>query len=422
MSVREYQFGSTGEDVKRIQRALNEKSGSSLEIDGKYGVLTQAAVIKFQESREDLRVDGIVGAFTWDALGLNELTPPGPDLFSSAIEPPTATPTDERNKPIQERRTRQKQKEQAQNKAVEAVTVDTDTELPKDQQPSGQDKLNQLTVKKAINFVGANLGVIDQVLASLGLPNSKDLRELEAQGEQAIKAFVEARACANPDLLKEAVRIRNLLNQELGKLGSYYNLTNESINQLSDFLSGQINSSKLLKALRGITSQASKFVPSPPGIPGIVTSTLSDVSAVVDLIIFTALGQPKLAKAKAKVDNGLMFLSISAQVLKILLGPLRILDQILVKCGQTIDPIPDSIIELEQLNQTENFAGSSNYKGFTLEIREEPFSSTVTRRKAVAINSQGIVLVETPLSFTTLDQVLLDQVKFVIDSQNLKPF
>ena len=61
----------------------------------------------------------------------------------------------------QERRNRQKQKEQAQNKAVEAVAINTNTELPKDQQPSGQDKLNQLTVKKAVNFVGANLGVID---------------------------------------------------------------------------------------------------------------------------------------------------------------------------------------------------------------------------------------------------------------------
>ena len=329
----------------------------------------------------------------------------------------------------QERRTRQKQKEQAQNKSVEAVTVSTDTELPKDQQPSGQDKLNQLTVKKAINFVGANLGVIDQVLASLGLPNSKDLRELEAQGQESVNNFVQEQACANIDTLKEAVRVRNLLNQELGKLGSFYNLTNESINRLSIFLSGQISASKFLKGLRATTSAAMKTpllsVSLPAGIPNplpFLASSVSDISAVVDLIIFSAFGEPRLTKAKATVDNGLMFLSISAQALKTLLGPLRILDQILVKCGQTIDPIPDSIVQLEQLNQTEDFAGSSNYKGFTLEIREEPFSNTVTRRKAVAINSQGVILVETPLSFTTLDQVLLDQVKFVIDSQNLKPF
>ena len=329
----------------------------------------------------------------------------------------------------QERRKRQKQKEQAQNRSIEAVTVNTDTELPKDQQPSGQDKLNQLTVKKAINFVGANLGVIDQILVSLGLPNSKDLRELEAQGQESVNNFIQEQACANVDILKEAVRVRNLLNQELGKLGSFYNLTNESINRLSVFLSGQISTSKFLKGLRSTTSAAMKTpllsVSLPAGIPNPIpylASSLSDISAVTDLIIFSALGEPRLTKAKATVDNGLMFISISAQTLKALLGPLRILDQILVKCGQTVDPIPDSIVRLEQLNQTEDFTGSLNYKGFTLEIREEPFSSTVTRRKAVAINSQGVVLVETPLSFTTLDQVLLDQVKFIIDSQNLKPF
>ena len=323
----------------------------------------------------------------------------------------------------QERRKRQKQKEQTQNKAVEAVTVDTGTELPKGQQPSGQDKLNQLTVKKAIDFVGANLGVVDQVLASLGLPSSEDLRDLQAEGEEAVRKFIEELACADPELLKRAVEIRNKINEVLTVLGTFYSLTDRALSQLSDFVSGQINSSKLLKNLRGITSQASKVIPSPPGVPGVITSTLSDVSAVVDTLIFSALGEPKIQKRKTQVDIGLMFIAMSAQILKKILEPLNILDQILVKCGQTITPVSDDIIKLGQTyNEQAIIQGASNYKGFTLEIREEPFSSTVTRRKAVAINSQGVVLVETPLSFTTLDQVLLDQVKFIIDSQNLKPF
>ena len=428
MSIREYQFGSTGEDVKRIQRALNAKLGSSLEIDGKYGILTQAAVIKFQQSREDLKVDGIVGAFTWNALGLNELTPPSPTFDS--VEPPTIPPpVKESPEQIQQRRLRQRQKDQTQQKSVDIASLDTSNiELPKDVQPSGQDKLNQLTVQKAINFVGANLGVIDEVLKSLGLPNSQNLKQLQAQGEEAVEAFIQGQSCANKETLQEAVRIRNEVNEQLGRLGQSYNLTNRALNRLSDFVAGQVNTTQFLKSLRAITSVAMKTpylsVALPPGVPNPIpylASSLNDISAVVDIIIFSALGEPKLKKAKATVDNGLMFISMSSQVLKRVLEPLSILDRTLVKCGQTITPIPDSIVELQQVNQTTELSDNSNYKGFTLEIIEEPFSSTVTRRKAVAKNTQGIILVETPLSFTTLEQILLDQVKFIIDSQNLKP-
>ena len=423
MSIQEYQFGSTGEDVKRIQRALNEKSGSSLKIDGKYGVLTQAAVIKFQESREDLRVDGIVGAFTWNALGLNELAPP--DLTFDSVEPPTVPPpvieTPEQTK---QRRSKQREEERAYTLNVNSKDpreFNFDIDLPKDQQQSGQEKLNQLVLKKAINFVSANLGVLNNILRSLDLPNVQDLRELQSRGEETVQAFIEEQSCANQETLKEAVRVRNAVNQQLTQLGVYYNLTNTSINRLSDFLSGQISASKLLKTLRGVTSQASKIIPSPPGVPGIVTSTLSDVSAIVDLIVFSTLGEPKLVELKAVVDNGLMYIALSSQALKRLLEPLNILDRLLEKCGETVTPVSNDIKNLNQVYNPVAALGESDYQGFTLEIIEEPFSSTVTRRKAVAKNDQGIILVETPLSFTTLDQVLLDQVKFIIDSQNLKP-
>ena len=320
----------------------------------------------------------------------------------------------------QERRTRQKQKEQAQNKAVEAVTITTDTELPKDQQPSGQDKLNQLTLKKAINFVAVNIAVIDQVLKTLGLPSSQDLEALQSQGEQAVSNFIEEQVCPGLDILTEALQTRNEINEQLDRLGTSYMLTTQAIDRLSNYITGQIDSITLIKDIRAAANAAASLVPSPPGVPGPVVSLLNSSKDIIDLLLFTALGQPKLARVKATVDNGLMFLSMSSQALQRLLTPLKVLDLLLTKCGQTVEPLPKSIQDLERLNQPSQQAPS--YKGFILDIEEVPFSNTVTRRRAVAKNSQGIILVETPLSFTTLDQVLLDQVKFIIDSQNLKPF
>lgn len=59
--------GSTGEDVRRLQRALTAALGSTVDADGIFGPATHAAVESYQTSRS-LGVDGIVGPRTWGAL------------------------------------------------------------------------------------------------------------------------------------------------------------------------------------------------------------------------------------------------------------------------------------------------------------------------------------------------------------------
>ena len=61
------QEGSKGDAVKDLQKALNSKDDAKLAVDGIFGPLTKAAVVKFQEKHK-LEVDGIVGPQTWGAL------------------------------------------------------------------------------------------------------------------------------------------------------------------------------------------------------------------------------------------------------------------------------------------------------------------------------------------------------------------
>lgn len=61
--------GATGEQVKTLQRLLNALGYSvgSAGVDGSFGSATDAAVRKFQKAN-GLTVDGVVGAYTWNAL------------------------------------------------------------------------------------------------------------------------------------------------------------------------------------------------------------------------------------------------------------------------------------------------------------------------------------------------------------------
>ena len=61
-----YSYGSKGDEVKKLQNALN-RAGYNLSEDGIYGEKTQAAVKQYQQAN-GLNVDGIVGSQTWGKL------------------------------------------------------------------------------------------------------------------------------------------------------------------------------------------------------------------------------------------------------------------------------------------------------------------------------------------------------------------
>ena len=61
--------GSAGEEVRRVQRALNAAGGTAqLPVGGVFNTATQAALKAYQH-RVGLTTDGIAGASTWKALG-----------------------------------------------------------------------------------------------------------------------------------------------------------------------------------------------------------------------------------------------------------------------------------------------------------------------------------------------------------------
>ncbi len=62
--------GEKGEDVRKLQEALN-KNGAKLETDGNFGPATKAAVETYQRSN-NLDVDGVAGAKTLAALGMQQ--------------------------------------------------------------------------------------------------------------------------------------------------------------------------------------------------------------------------------------------------------------------------------------------------------------------------------------------------------------
>lgn len=91
-------YGSSGSDVKKLQEALN-KNGYSLDVDGKFGPKTQAAVKDYQK-KNGLKVDGVVGTKTWGSLNSKSSTATTTKKTTSTTLKQTKRPTYEKSKDI----------------------------------------------------------------------------------------------------------------------------------------------------------------------------------------------------------------------------------------------------------------------------------------------------------------------------------
>lgn len=88
-----FRQGMKGDEVKQLQEALNAK-GARLDVDGKFGKDTAAAVRQFQE-QQGLKVDGIAGKDTLGRLQGGGQTPPTegtPAETQPGATPPEAPP------------------------------------------------------------------------------------------------------------------------------------------------------------------------------------------------------------------------------------------------------------------------------------------------------------------------------------------
>ena len=101
------------------------------------------------------------------------------------------------------------------------------------------------------------------------------------------------------------------------------------------------------------------------------------------------------------------------------------LDELILLCAPdatlvaTSDTI-DGIVETQLI--AENTETGNTYKGFVLEIETRAYTPKVDQNRAVGKNNQGIVLITTDYSFASDPNVLINELKFIIDRDNLKAY
>jgi hypothetical protein len=273
-----------------------------------------------------------------------------------------------------------------------------------------QSKIPSLLIKNAQKLIQQSVPSISRIVSKTGIQNI-------GQPDMIMPG-----TCLPLEELQGILNLRNSLIIQLNTISKTIETLSKPIGVLSNVVNTTSTILQTTNTARIAANVALAAIP-PPGVPGVVPATINTLKDITEFL------KPNLQITKNSITNISTALDYANTSIFKILGLIKSIDQYLTGCevsASNLTQTSDYVNKIDQqYTEAQNQAQSNNngsqvYQGFTLEVVEEPFSPTVNRRKAVARNPQGIILLQTPLSFTSTPQVLIQQLKLIIDNSDLK--
>ena len=241
--------------------------------------------------------------------------------------------------------------------------------------------------------------------------------------EKKLEEFDEG--CPTPEEIKKIIDIRNNITQQANSISKTLDKVTKTVNKTSATVNTLVGIIKGIKLAKTVASAAVKLLPLAPGV---APAALSDAGDLILSKTFDVEGNSKITPVKSALDGVSVPLALISFYIANFIRILNLLDVAIEKCQSeatstpiSLTPVSDELIEISEIqNQAEESPNLSTYNGFVLEIEVVPYSPTVNRRRALGKNQSGIVMIQTELSFTPIDQVMINELKFIIDRDNLR--
>ena len=243
------------------------------------------------------------------------------------------------------------------------------------------------------------------------------VNKLIAKGTPKISDIQNQITCPTQAELARIISRKNRLVKQLNRLLKVIQSTEKFINSIKKFID------IVSKTILGLDI-ASLALPSsiPPGI-GIPVGIINKPGDVINLLKNQIKGE------QGKIDNLVSPLTLLKSVLSQALQYLKLLDDLVQHCYQennNQDNNQEQIsAELTAITTDESNQESpvvTDVNGFTMGVETEPQISTLSikRRRATATNKQGVVMLTGEWSFSSIDQILIDELVFYIQTNDLR--
>ena len=236
--------------------------------------------------------------------------------------------------------------------------------------------------------------------------------------------FSKEDLCPNPEDIKKIIEIRNNIVDQLNKIAN----TLDKITLTLTGLSGVITFIEITVKGIDIAKVAAKIAALVnPVLAAALPPLLNTLNSSKQTALIDNQGNSRLVKLQTIVGGAALVTSMISLSIKTAVELIKSIDAALAKCAPNssndLIPLSNTVQDIATLQaEAENTQNQTTYNGFIIEIEEIPYTNTVTRRRAVGKNNSGITLIQTELSFTTDDKTLINELKFIIDRDNLKAY
>jgi hypothetical protein len=242
------------------------------------------------------------------------------------------------------------------------------------------------------------------MVAGFGLTQISNIKP-----EQFLK-YVEQSSCPTQAELITLINKKNKLVKQLNNTLKLINNTTKALGITGGIIEGLNIAFNILKNL---PIPVSTGVPGVPGLPTNVILAIQDNKDKIDKLI------GKLRTINIGILSTLVLLR---QVLLQALQLLNLLDSLVQKCYPDADQ-EKVALELTALTNQQSQQLSPviiNVNGFEMGVETEVTNNSLKRRRAIARNKSGVVMLKGEFSFSSIDQILIDELVFYIQQNDLK--
>jgi hypothetical protein len=287
------------------------------------------------------------------------------------------------------------------------LNVDQIKEISKGEK--GADYYTQERLSNQINTIKSTLiPAVLTLVAGFGVTKASDL--IIQNQDKILDVVKNKTTCPTQSDLTSIIDKKNKLVKQLNNTLKLIDNTTKALGITGGVIEGLDIAYNVLKNL---PIPSSTGVPGVPGLPINVILAIQDNKDKIDKLI---------KKLKSINISTLAILVLLRQVLLQSVQLLNLLDKLVQKCYPDAEQEQVSLELTSLTNQQSNQTSPvvTNVNGFKMGVETEVTNSSLKRRRATATNQSNVVMLQGEWSFSSIDQILIDELVFYIQQNDLK--
>jgi hypothetical protein len=224
--------------------------------------------------------------------------------------------------------------------------------------------------------------------------------------------------CPTPETTQKLVtrvtnlaRIVNSVKQTINTLQQIVNVTSAIFNLLSRIV--DILKKVIIAAQPAIIAAA--LIPFTAGIAAILNKIVGATRGIITKY------EPEIEKLDKQICAAASSLTFVVANINVVDAFIRVIDELLRNCIQELSDSGDALSTavasaLTPITGNPRGSGDIEYRGYKIEVRTKASDNTLKQRYAVGIDLNGVVAIEGPLSYSADAEILIEELKYRIDT------